>query len=115
MSDGIPKILSPDELTALREQLAVQAEGTRRILVCSTGCLAVGAREVEAAFRQEVADAGLEDEVEVVQTGCHGLCAMAPVAVIEPERLLRGFATVSLTVGGIAVFIEPIYHRGGCP
>jgi NADP-reducing hydrogenase subunit HndC len=37
-----------------------------------------------------VAAAGLEDEVDVVQTGCHGLCAMAPVAVIEPNDIVYG-------------------------
>ena len=49
--------------------LASAAEGKKRVLVCSTGCLAVGARDVEAAFREGVAAAGLEDEVEVVATG----------------------------------------------
>ena len=84
------RIASPDDLAALREQLAAEAEGKRRVLVCSTGCLAIGARDIEAAFREGVAAAGLDGEVEVVATGCHGLCAMAPVAVIEPEDIVYG-------------------------
>jgi NADH:ubiquinone oxidoreductase subunit F (NADH-binding)/(2Fe-2S) ferredoxin len=85
-----PRIASPEDLTELQDQLATAAEGRRRVLVCSTGCLAIGAREVEATFRSEVAAAGLQDEVDVVQTGCHGLCAMAPVAVIEPYDIVYG-------------------------
>ena len=84
------RIGSPTDLGSLQDRLATAAEGRRRVLVCSTGCLAVGARDVEAAFRQEVAAAGLADEVEVVRTGCHGLCAMAPVAVIEPYDIVYG-------------------------
>ena len=90
MVDAVAKITSPDDLTALQDQLAAAAEGRRRVLVCSTGCLAIGAREVEATFRSEVAAAGLTGEVDVVQTGCHGLCAMAPVAVIEPYDIVYG-------------------------
>ncbi len=90
MSDNGHKIRSPNDLTSLRDRLTAGAEGRRRVLVCSTGCLAIGAREVEAAFRAEVDAAGLQDEVEVVQTGCHGLCAMAPVAVIEPYDIVYG-------------------------
>ncbi len=90
MSDNGHKILSPPDLASLRDRLSAQTEGRRRILVCSTGCLAVGAREVEAAFRSEVGAAGMQDDVDVVQTGCHGLCAMAPVVVIEPHDIVYG-------------------------
>ena len=90
MSDNGHKILSPPDLASLRDRLSAQTEGRRRILVCSSGCLAVGAREVEAAFRSEVGAAGMQDDVDVVQTGCHGLCAMAPVVVIEPHDIVYG-------------------------
>ncbi|MBN1344300.1 MAG: NADH-quinone oxidoreductase subunit NuoF [Phycisphaerae bacterium] len=62
----------------------------RRVLVCSTGCRAVEAGEVADALWYEVAQAGLDQEVKVVSTGCHGLCAMAPVVLIEPEEILYG-------------------------
>ena len=90
MVDTATRISSPAELASRQEELAAAAEGRRRVLVCSTGCLAIGAREVEETFRSEVAGAGLEDEVDVVQTGCHGLCAMAPVAVLEPHDIVYG-------------------------
>ena len=46
--------------------------------------------EVETALREGVVAADLQDEVEVVATGCHGLCAMAPVVVIEPDDVVYG-------------------------
>ena len=84
------RIGSADELAALRDRLVSAAEGKKRVLVCSTGCLAIGAQDIETAFREGVAAAGLEDEVEIVATGCHGLCAMAPVTVTEPDDVVYG-------------------------
>jgi NADH:ubiquinone oxidoreductase subunit E len=84
----VTRLGSLSELAALRDELAAAAEGRKRVLVCSTGCLAIGAREIEAAFRDGVTEAGLGDEVDVVATGCHGLCAMAPVIVIEPDDVV---------------------------
>jgi len=81
---------SADELFAARADLAAAADGKKRVLVCSTGCLAIGARDIEAAFREGIAEAGLDEEVEVVATGCHGLCAMAPVVVVEPDDVMYG-------------------------
>jgi NADH:ubiquinone oxidoreductase subunit F (NADH-binding)/(2Fe-2S) ferredoxin len=86
----VTRLGSPDELAVRHDELAAATEGKKRVLVCSTGCLAIGARDIEAAFREGVADAGLEDEVEVVATGCHGLCAMAPVVLIEPDDVFYG-------------------------
>ncbi len=90
MTENGSRIASPADLSARREQLIAEDVGIRRILVCSTGCLAIGAREVEAAFREGVAAADLQGEVQVVATGCHGLCAMAPVVVIEPNDVVYG-------------------------
>ena len=100
------RIGSPLELAARHEELA-QATGTRkRVLVCSTGCLAVGARDIEAALREEVSARQLEDEVEVVATGCHGLCAMAPVVVIEPGEVIYGRLRAKLVPDVIARTVQ---------
>ena len=100
------RLESPDQLASLRERLAAQAEGKRRVLVCSTGCLAIGAADIEAAFSEGIAAAGIEDEVEVVRTGCHGLCAMAPVAVIEPYDIVYGRNRVKYVPDVIAQTVQ---------
>jgi NADH-quinone oxidoreductase subunit F len=60
------------------------------VLVCSTGCRALGAVELGKAFRRKVAAAGLDGQVQVVEVGCHGQCARAPLVLIEPQEYLYG-------------------------
>ena len=81
---------NPADLAELREQLrAVRAQCTRTLLICGgTGCRAAGSAQLVPAFEQELAAAGLADQVEVRFTGCHGCCERGPLVVIGPERLL---------------------------
>ncbi len=56
------------------------------VLVCGgTGCTSSGSQKIMDTLRSEIAKAGLEKEVSVVQTGCHGLCALGPIMIIYPE------------------------------
>jgi len=55
-----------------------------------TGCRALGAQGVAAKFRERLRSLSLEKEVSVVETGCIGLCARAPVMLIEPYEYLYG-------------------------
>jgi len=55
------------------------------VMVCrSTGCDATNSLAVIEALREEIERRGLEDEIQVVQTGCRGFCAMGPVMDIYP-------------------------------
>ena len=36
-------------------------------------------------LKAEIEKAGLQEEVSVVQTGCHGLCALGPIMIIYPD------------------------------
>ncbi|MBQ4094804.1 MAG: NAD(P)H-dependent oxidoreductase subunit E, partial [Oscillospiraceae bacterium] len=56
------------------------------ILVCGgTGCTSSGSQAIIDKFNYELAKNGLENEVQVVKTGCHGLCALGPIAIVYPE------------------------------
>ena len=56
------------------------------VLVCGgTGCTAGGCEQVIAALESEVKKAGLDQEVCVVETGCHGLCELGPIMIVYPE------------------------------
>ena len=61
-----------------------------RILICMTGCRALGAADVSKAFKDKLAEAKLDKKFEIVETGCIGLCAKAPVVLIEPYDYLYG-------------------------
>ena len=55
------------------------------VLVCGgTGCDSNHSGEVIETFKEKIKNAGLEDEVQVVATGCQGLCAKGPIVVVHP-------------------------------
>ena len=57
-----------------------------QVLVCTgTGCTSSGSPNIIKKFEEEIAKAGLEKEVKVVNTGCFGLCETGPVVIIYPE------------------------------
>ncbi len=55
------------------------------VLVCGgTGCTSSGSQKVIDTLQAEIEKNGLNKEVSVVQTGCHGLCALGPIMIIYP-------------------------------
>ena len=59
------------------------------VLVCTGGgCVASGALELSAAMNAALKKYGLEEEVQVYETGCLGPCAVGPVAVVYPDGIL---------------------------
>ena len=56
------------------------------VMVCAgTGCTSSASPAIIEAFRKELTRRSLTEEIQVVQTGCFGLCAMGPVVLIYPE------------------------------
>ncbi|MEG1139418.1 MAG: NADH-quinone oxidoreductase subunit NuoF [Lachnospiraceae bacterium] len=56
------------------------------VLVCGgTGCTSSGSQQIIQNLETELKKNGLEKEIAIVKTGCHGLCAMGPIMVIYPE------------------------------
>lgn len=56
-------------------------------------------------IKNELKRQGLEEEVAVVETGCHGLCALGPIMIVypdatfiqwySPETSLRSYPNIS--------------------
>lgn len=56
------------------------------VLVCGgTGCTSSDSLKIVDRLKEEIAARGLENEVNVITTGCFGLCALGPIMVIYPE------------------------------
>ena len=56
------------------------------VLVCGgTGCTSSNSEKIIEKLQEEIARHGLEDEVNVVRTGCFGLCALGPIMIVYPE------------------------------
>ncbi len=55
------------------------------ILVCGgTGCTSSGSIKIIEALETELANNNLTEEISVVETGCHGLCALGPIMIVYP-------------------------------
>ena len=55
------------------------------ILVCGgTGCTSSGSQQIINELERELKNNGLAEEVAVIKTGCHGLCALGPIMVVYP-------------------------------
>ncbi len=56
------------------------------VLVCGgTGCTSSGCKQTQEAMLRALAEHGLADEVQVVETGCFGFCKMGPIVIVYPE------------------------------
>ncbi len=56
------------------------------VLVCGgTGCTSGGSGKILDLLREEIKASGLDKEVTVVQTGCHGMCEAGPIVIVYPE------------------------------
>jgi NADH:ubiquinone oxidoreductase subunit F (NADH-binding)/(2Fe-2S) ferredoxin/NAD-dependent dihydropyrimidine dehydrogenase PreA subunit len=85
------KIKSMNDLEQFQQDLlSGRQEYKARVLICATGCRALGAQGVAAKFRERLQSLSLEKQVHVVETGCIGICARAPVMLIEPYEYLYG-------------------------
>jgi len=102
-------INGPEDLVAWRKRSMAEEKHFRaRVLLCMTGCRSLGAVEVANAFREQLASAGLDDEIAVVDVGCHGQCARAPVILVEPQDYLYG----GVTPKDVAEIIETTLKNG---
>lgn len=92
------KIKSFEELTALREKFKAKVENRtiesanenikKSILVCGgTGCHASKSLDVINVLEKEIKNAGLENEVDVVSTGCFGFCEKGPIVKVVPDNV----------------------------
>ncbi len=56
------------------------------VLVCGgTGCTSSNSEQIIEKLKEEIKAQGLEKEVNVIRTGCFGLCALGPIMVVYPE------------------------------
>ncbi len=56
------------------------------VLVCGgTGCTSSHSADLIEALNANIKEKGLEEEIQVVRTGCFGLCALGPIMIVYPE------------------------------
>lgn len=84
------RIGSIEELEELREGIKQSRRPDRQRITVSDGtcCRAYGSLAVVKAFQDELQQRGLQDQVEVKATGCHGFCDIEPIVIIDPGGIL---------------------------
>ena len=57
-----------------------------QVLVCGgTGCAMEGAMDIANTIKNELKRHRIDNEIEVIRTGCLGLCDLGPIVIIYPE------------------------------
>lgn len=110
------RLSSSQELAAARSALKEERLGKKNKikLCCGTACRATGALSVLSALKDELAKNG--SEIDIVTTGCQGLCQKGPLMRVEPQgyfyqRVKPGHAPaiVSRTLGAGLPVRELLY------
>lgn len=75
------------DIAARQAHLAKQnARYERQVLVCGgSGCSSGNSKKIYNEFAREIKEKSLIGKVNLVMTGCFGLCALGPVVIIYPE------------------------------
>ncbi len=108
----MPKV----NLNEIREkELSKQQSFAARLFVCaSTGCIASGCKAVMAAVTSGLKSHGIEKEVQIVPTGCMGLCSHGPLIRVEvkgQEPILYTEMDDMLARLMVAEHLEPAIKR----
>ncbi|WP_418520330.1 NADH-ubiquinone oxidoreductase-F iron-sulfur binding region domain-containing protein [Ruminococcus champanellensis] len=65
------------------------------VLICGgTGCTSSGSLKIYEKLQEEINKNGLSQEVQVVKTGCFGLCANGPIMIVYPEGTFYSMVNV---------------------
>jgi len=79
------------QLSSLQKTILTRKkERKHTIYICVTGCRASGSLELIESFRNQLTERGLEEQVAIVGTGCHGKCSGSPLIRLEPEGFYYG-------------------------
>ena len=102
------RLSSVASLEAKRETIVKSRDPLRpTIFICGgTGCTALGAKDVIAAFKEEIEKQGLNDRVSLKITGCLGFCERGPRVPRRGLRQPQSFPTTSFchpTESGIRI------------
>ncbi len=79
------------------------------LLVCAgTACVSCGSFKVKEALEAEVKKRGLQDEVQVIATGCNGFCERGPIVMVLPD----GIFYQKITVEDVPFLVEEHLLKG---
>ncbi len=83
------KIVTADDLGRIKkEYLDKQSQYEYNVLVCGgAGCVSSNCAEIQDALRDEIELACPDKKINIIETGCMGICAAGPMILVEPGRI----------------------------
>ncbi len=79
------------------------------LMVCAgTGCVSNRSFQIKEALVKEIEKQNLQDEVQVVMTGCNGFCAEGPLMAVQPDNIFYR----QLTEKDIPHLVEEHFLKG---
>ncbi len=79
------------ELKLLQKEFLSRSKKIKhKVYICTTGCRASGALNLVTEFEKIRKEMSLEDQLEIIQSGCHGKCSQAPLIRLEPSGYYYG-------------------------
>ena len=79
------------------------------LMICTgTGCVSNGAFRIKESLEEELSKLDLQDEVQVVTTGCNGFCANGPIVVVQPDGIFYQLLTEDV----IPYLVEEHFLKG---
>ncbi|SFA69021.1 NAD(P)-dependent iron-only hydrogenase diaphorase component flavoprotein [Acetitomaculum ruminis DSM 5522] len=81
---GIVEFRDEEAVKSGTEKISDKYE--KQILVCGgTGCTSSGSKKIIDKFHEELKARGMDEKINIVMTGCHGLCALGPIVIVYPD------------------------------
>lgn len=72
-----------------REAEPAPTGGRMHIMVCGgTGCTSSNSMKIAGALEERIREAGLQEDIRIVKTGCFGLCAQGPILMVYPDHIM---------------------------
>lgn len=78
------------------------------MLCGGTGCIAGGSLKLKTAFDAEINKRGLQNEINIVLTGCNGFCAEGPVMTVYPDDIFYE----KVTAADVPTIVEEHFIKG---
>ncbi len=79
------------------------------VLVCGgTGCSSSKSMLIKNRFIEKIVEKGLDKEVQVISTGCFGLCEEGPIVIVYPE----GTFYAKMTIDRVDEIVEEHLLKG---
>jgi len=104
------RLRSIEQLQQLRAEILSKRDPAKPLVaICAgTGCLTLGARSVVRAFQEYLLERGLNEQIEIKETGCPGFCEKGTLVVIYP----RGVYYIGVHQEDVPEIIEETVLKG---